>query len=290
MVTAFAGLPNSESDRQSAKAVVIPVAFEVNPNSGTAQGPRAILDASQKIEHFDAELCIDPCRIGIATTEYFWDEAPFAHTEKMVGEVLDAGKFPIVLGGEHPLTLGAVRACWKRHPDLAVVQIGACANLRDDQDDPHAHASTMARIKDYHLPVVQVGIRSLSSSEMKWLDSRAGESHQVFWAKDFVQHTSGPSWDVADVVAAVPARPVYVTIGLDGLDPAILPATTTSEPGGLSWYALIKLMRALMTTHDVIACDLMGLAPIPGSHYSDFLAARLVYKLIGYKFHHQLPQ
>jgi len=268
-------LPNTAQPR----VVVIPVAY--GAEAGLAQGPRAVLEASRRIESFDDELGYEPFAVGVAAAAPLWDEPPFANTERAVGDTLDRGQFPIVLGGEHSLALGAVRAVWKRNQDLAVVQISAGLQLKETPENPYVRHSFAARVRDYGLPVVQVGARAATRSEVEKVTDASG----VFWARHYRGATgSGRAWDIPDVLAAVPERPLYLSIDLGVLDPGVFPGSGTLEPGGLGWYPLIELVRQLFVSREVLACDLAEVVPIPGQPHSERLAARLLHKLVGYRF------
>ena len=282
----FGNLPPEHSDPETAKAVVIPFPYEATTSyrGGTKDGPAAILSASAQVELYDDELDWSPYEVGIATTAPVWPsridyETPMRQLEEVVDAAFARGLFPIVLGGEHAISVASVRAALKQHPDLAVLQIDAHADLRAEYDDtPHSHASAMARLVDLGTPLVQVGIRNISAEEMAWW--REKKPSTIFWARDYCRgrHT------VDEVIAALGDRPVFLTIDLDGLDPAILPGTGTPEPGGLGWYETLDLLRALFARRNVVGCDVVELAPIAGENVSEFLAAKLVYKIIGYKF------
>lgn len=282
----FGNLPPEHSDPETAKAVVIPFPYEATTSyrGGTKDGPAALLSASAQVELYDDELDWSPYEVGIATTAPVWPsrldyETPMRQLEEVVDAAYAKDLFPIVLGGEHAISVASVRAALKRWPDLAVLQIDAHADLRAEYDDtPHSHASAMARLVDLGTPLVQVGIRNISAEEMAWW--REKKPSTIFWARDYCRgrHT------VDEVLEALGDRPVFLTIDLDGLDPSILPGTGTPEPGGLGWYETLDLLRALFTKRNVVGADVVELSPIAGENVSEFLAAKLVYKLVGYKF------
>ena len=182
----------------------------------------------------------------------------------------------MALGGEHALTTPLVAGVVEHHPGVSVLQIDAHADLRDSyMGDPHSHASAMRRTLE-HAPCVQVGIRNLSAPEAAAIPSLPTTVFYDWNMRD------DPRW--MDVVVDSLADKVYVTIDLDGLDPAIMPAVGTPEPGGLSWREVTALLKKVMRQREVVACDVVELCPLPGFVGPNFLAARLVYKLIGYKF------
>ncbi|MEB3195789.1 MAG: agmatinase [Candidatus Sericytochromatia bacterium] len=287
----FGNLPPECSDPDHAKVCVVPFPYEATTSyrGGTKDGPAALLMASAQVELYDDELDWSPYEVGIATTATLWPsrenyDAPMRQLEGVVDAALERGMFPIVLGGEHAITVGSVRAALKRWPDLAVLQIDAHADLRQAYEDtPHSHASAMARLVDLGVPLVQVGIRNISAEEMAWW--REKQPSTIFWARDYCRGRQGP----AEVLAALGDRPVFLTIDLDGLDPAVIPGVGTPEPGGLGWWETLDLLRTLFRSKQVVGCDVVELAPIAGENVSEFAAAKLVYKLIGYKFEGSRP-
>jgi len=279
----FGALEQGEQSFAEARAVVLPVPFERTTSyvPGTKNGPREIIAASSQVELYDEELGREICDIGIHTLPGM--ESPFASTEEALAEMRRTaswlareGKYFVALGGEHALTAPLVAGVAEHHPGVSVLQIDAHADLRDQyMGDPYSHASAMRRTLDY-APCVQVGIRNLSAPEAAAIPSL---NTTVFYDWNMRQDAA---W-MNRVVDALGEK-VYVTIDLDGLDPAIMPAVGTPEPGGLSWRELLGLLRLVMTTRTVVAADVVELCPIPGFVAPNFLAARLVYKLIGYRF------
>ena len=273
------------SDPASARAVVIPFGLErsVSYGGGTKQGPSAILKASQQLELYDEELGCEPYRAwGVAALrEPVIEpsiEAALAQLTDLVEGVIAQDKFPLVLGGEHSLTPGAIRPIVTRHPDLVVLQLDAHTDLRDGYlGEPYSHAAAMRRVLD--LPgtsLVSVGIRSASLEEVEFYAANR-DRIQVHWAKDQAR------WDMAEIVAPLEGRPVYITFDIDALDSAIMPATGTPTPGGLGyWQALHLLRRACAAAGRVVGADLVEFAPIPGLHACDYTAAALAYKLLAY--------
>jgi agmatinase len=279
----FGGLPQEQHTLARSKAVVLPVPFERTTSyvPGTKNGPREIIAASSQVELYDEELGFEIADVGIHTLPGM--ESPFADTAEAFAEMrrtaswlAGEGKFFVALGGEHALTAPLVAGVAAHHPGMSVLQIDAHADLRESyMGDPHSHASAIRRTLE-HAPCVQVGIRNLSAPEAKAVGSLRTK---VFYDWNMRQDTD---W-MARVVEAL-SQTVYITIDVDGLDPAVMPATGTPEPGGLSWRELIGLMKLVMSTKTVVAADVVELCPIPGFVAPNFLAARLVYKLIGYRF------
>jgi agmatinase len=272
-------------DPGAARAVVIPFGLEasVSYGGGTAQGPSAILRASQQLELYDEELGCEPYRAwGVAALrEPVIEpsiEAALAQLAYIVEGVIAEDKFPLVLGGEHSLTPGAIRPIATRHPDLVVLQLDAHTDLRDHYlGDRYSHAAAMRRVLD--LPgtsLVSVGIRAASTEEVEFYAANR-DRIWVYWAKDQTR------WDMAEIVAPLEGRPVYITFDIDALDSAIMPATGTPTPGGLGyWQALGLLRRACTAAGRIVGADLVEFAPIAGLHACDYTAAALAYKLLAY--------
>ncbi len=287
-MTAFGRFELQYHDLENAQAVIIPVPYQAVPPQATSQGPQAILEASRTLDLFDEELGYEPYRVGIATVPDFWDEPPFGCTESATTRVLKMGKFPILIGGEQALSIGAIRAAWKQHPNLCVVHVDARLDLVLGEN-PYDSRSVMARVHALGIPLVQVGIRALSMDESQWLSSPAGLGHTVFWAKDFVDYCpakdTAKAWDMSQVVEAIPRdAPVFLTVDLHGLDPSMLPAIYAPVPGGITWYPMLRLLRHLCEARRVVAADFLELVPMVGQEQCDALVARLIYKLIGYRF------
>jgi agmatinase len=290
----FEYLPGSESfldpvredaDRpEDAKCVVIPFGLEasVSYGRGTAQGPEAILKASHQLELFDEELWREPYKdYGIAALrpEPIAPAVPaaLAQLSGIVERVLDAGRFPFVLGGEHSLTAGAINPFAAGYRDLVVLQLDAHADLRDGyQGEHYSHAAAMRRVLDHqHVSLVSVGIRALSSAEAGYYEANRNRI-ELHFACDQA------GWDIERIVAPLAGRPVYVTFDIDGLDGAIMPATGTPTPGGMSYLGALAILRRAAEVSTIVGADLVELAPIPGFHAYDYTAAHLAYKMMSY--------
>lgn len=281
----FTGLPAKEaSNPQSARAVIVPFGLEtsVTYGSGTAKGPDAIIKASPNLEFFDEELWREPFRdFGIATLETpeIASALPDAldQLEDIVRRILDAERFPLVLGGEHSLTAGAIRPFAERYPGLVILQFDAHSDLRDGYLGEHySHAAAMRRVLDYpEVSLVSVGIRATDISEAPFIEANP-ERIRIHWAKDR-RH-----WSVEDIVAPLVNRPVYVTFDVDGFDSSLMPATGTPEPGGFFFDEACEILKAAGKAGTIVGADIVELAPIPGFHACEFTAAKLAYKLLGY--------
>jgi agmatinase len=281
---AFGGTLPEPATFESAKVVILPVPLESTTSyvSGTRNGPREILVASSHMELWDEELQSDIHPIGIYTLPEM--ELPFddmgdimAEIRRVTAALLDHDKFPVVLGGEHSITAPVVGAVAAKHAGLSVLQIDAHADLRDTyMGTRFNHACAMRRVLE-HARCTQVGIRSMSTEEAKIAPTLATT---IFY--DFNMRRDR-NW--IDRVVESLGETVYITIDCDGMDPAIMPATGTPEPGGLSWYELLSLLRAVMSARRVVGCDLVELSPLPGVVAPNFLCAKLIYKILGYRFH-----
>ena len=280
---AFGGaLPETRTFEQS-RVVILPIPVDRTTSyvPGTRNGPREILQASSHMELWDEEVGADVHGVGIFTLPEM--ELPFGELaplmdeiRRVAGEVVAHDKFLVSLGGEHSITPPLVAAVAARHAGLHVLQIDAHADLRDSyMGTPHNHACAMRRSLEF-APITQVGIRSMSTEEAQAAPSL---NTRIFYDASMRQD---PQW--IDRAVESLGDPVYITIDVDGMDPAIMPATGTPEPGGLSWYEMLGLLRATIARRTVVACDVVELSPLPGLMAPNFLCAKLVYKILTYKF------
>ncbi|MEE8104047.1 MAG: agmatinase [Planctomycetota bacterium] len=275
-------LPRSGDD---ARFVILPVPYEgtVTYRKGTAAGPRAILAASSQIELFDEELGLDPMRDGVQTCDgVTTDEMPDAlagQLEPRVRALLDAGRIPICLGGEHSISLGPIRAAARAFPGLGVLQLDAHPDLRDEYEGTKfGHGCVMRRALDLTevARLTSVGLRAVSGEDA---EAMGDERVRPFFAHDLHRRPEA-EW-IDDVVATLPET-VYVTIDVDGFDPGIVPGTGTPEPGGLTWWPTMALLKRVCETRRVVAFDVVEVIPEPPSSMSEFAAARCVMKMIAY--------
>jgi agmatinase len=272
------------NDPASARALVIPFGLEasVSYGTGTAAGPAAILQASHQLELYDDEL----------EREAYLDYGVVAIREPVIARPLEAAldqlaglvelalaheKLPLVLGGEHALTAGAIRPIAARHRDLVVLQFDAHADLRDGyQGQRYSHAAAMRRVLDNPgVTLVSVGVRAISKEEVAFYAANRNRI-EIHWAKDQA------SWRSEEIMAPLRGRPVYVTFDIDVLDAAVMPATGTPTPGGLAYGQALALLRAACAAGKVVGADLVELAPIRGLHACDYTAAALAYKILSY--------
>jgi agmatinase len=288
-------LPGSESfldslrvdaDRpHDARAVVIPFGLEasVSYGGGTKAGPAAILSASQQLELFDEELWREPyLDYGIAAIREpaiaSEQKAALAQIEELVETVLQVGKFPFVIGGEHALTAGAIRPFARRYPDLVVLQFDAHWDLRDGYLGEHySHAAAMRRVLDHeNINLVSVGIRAFSLDEATFYEANRHRL-SVHFGKDQAR------WNIDEIVAPLRGKPVYITFDIDALEPHVMPATGTPVPGGIGYLHALSILRtACEAAGSIVGMDLVEYAPIEGFHAYDFTAAQLAAKMLNY--------
>jgi agmatinase len=282
----FAAIPADRADHATARIAVLPVPYDgtVTWHRGAARGPEAIIEASQHMELFDEALRVTPAALGIAT------EPPVDVTgepkdvlervESRVTDILARGAFPVLLGGEHSVTVGAVHACVRERSEISVLVLDAHADLRNEYEwEPLSHACTVARIREAVSSTVQVGVRSMSSPEAERIRD---EGIQVVMAPEA---RGMRDWD--DVLMHLKAN-VYVSVDVDVFDPSVVPHTGTPEPGGLDWYDVVSLLEAVFGSRNVVGCDVVELSPADGGHASDFTCARLAYRMMGLRFRDEL--
>lgn len=279
----FLGLSEKECDFTSSKFVIMPIPYEETTSygKGTKKGPDAILKASSQVEFFDEELEFETCKkIGISTLKpinfkkVHGIEA-ISIIDKAASKILDAGKVPIGLGGEHTISEGMVKAAIKKFPNVHIVHFDAHADMRDEYEgSKRSHACVMRRIVDLGASFTSIGIRSFSKDEFDYI--------QQFKNNYFFAHKIVDSLDWMNQVLDRINPPVYLTFDVDVFDSAIMPATGTPEPGGLSWYQTMNILKKLLKNKQLIGADIVELAPKQNDHASDFMIAKLVYKIIGY--------
>ena len=277
----YLGDPEAERDFNKASVAVLPVPYEgtVCWAGGTANGPEAILRASPHLEFYDEQLDAEPYKIGVWTDDMLdvsgGTQAVLDRVETRFGAHIDAGKWVLMLGGEHSITPGGVRAAAARHEALVLVQFDAHADLREDfGGNPLSHACAMARCLDHVSQLHAVGIRSYTREEA----DRIGAGIRGYKIVHAWEMTANK---LAEFLAGIDGKPVYITFDVDYFDPSFMPATGTPEPGGGEWYATLRLLEDLFRRANVVAADIVELAPTAALHHCDFSAARLAYKMIG---------
>lgn len=282
-VTQF-GAPDAPfCDPATARVTIIPAPLEYSVcyMKGTERGPQAILDASSQMELYDEELDWCPIEIGVHTRPALdyrgMDHAAALHaTGEAAREVLQRGQLPLILGGEHSLSAPPIAAVREFFPDLTVVHIDAHGDLRDEYEGSKlSHACIERRVVDMGIPLTEIGIRSFSPEEAEFMKTRPDVA--IVWGYQLGRSEAEIPWQRL-------SKHTYLTIDLDAIDPAEMPAVGTPEPGGLRWYQLLDMLRELFRRTTVVGMDVVELCPMEGQTRADFLAARLAYKLIGYRF------
>jgi agmatinase len=281
MPETFLGLGGRDADYAKARFAILPIPYDATTSfsAGARDGPRAIIAASRQLEDYDLALGREACHAGIATLDPLEPDArgPAAMHQRIYGaarKLVRDGKFLIGLGGEHGITSALVRAVHTKHKSLSVLQIDAHADLRDTyHDSPYSHACVMRRIHELGINAVGVGIRSHSQEEARFIRTA---KEKIISAETC---HCGDDW-VHEVVQAL-GEHVYVTIDIDGFDPAYAPGTGTPEPGGLDWFQVTALLAAVAAERRLVGADVVEVRPLPPSTVTEFLAARLVYRLIG---------
>ena len=278
--TNFGDVPKENSKLETAKIVILPVPYDGTSTwgKGADNGPAAIIEASANMELYDIETDSEVYKQNIFTTKPVIENgAPEKMVKKVkaaASEFLSQGKFIVILGGEHSITAGAVQAYAEKFKNLSVLQLDAHSDLRPEyQGSKYNHASVMSRVREL-CPIAQVGIRSLDITEKPFIDKT-----RVFLAEEIYNKTSWQNQAINKLTDKV-----YITIDLDVFDPAIMPSTGTPEPGGLGWYQVLEFLKKVISKKELAGFDVVELCPNKNDRSSDFLAAKLIYKLLSYKF------
>ena len=282
-VTQFGAPDAPYCDPNTAHVTIIPAPLEYSVCyiKGTEHGPQAILDASSQMELYDEELDCCSIEIGVYTRPPLnYSGMDHATALKATGdaarEVLQRGQLPFTIGGEHSLSAPIITAVHDHYPDLNVIHIDAHGDLRDEYEGTSlSHACIERRVIDMGIPLLEIGIRSFSPEEAAFLKTKPNVA--IVWAYQLAKGTTTIPWERL-------SKHTYVTIDLDAIDPSEMPAVGTPEPGGLSWYQILDLFRAICQRTTVVGMDVVELCPMPGQTRADFLAAKLVYKMIGYRY------
>ena len=278
----FLGLPEQFSHWNGSKIVVLPVPYGGEPVwvAGAEKGPDAILEASKNMEPYDEILKQNTALNVIHTGHTVEGDKPESIIRKVqdkVTLVAGANKFPVIIGGDHSITTGAVAALKEYYPDMSVLQLDAHADMWDKyKDSENSPACVMTNIHEMKIPAVQVGIRSLSEDEAELIEKH---KYPVFYSHDIKGKI-----DWHDRALKKLGNDVYITLDLDVLDPSIMPATGTPEPGGMLWDEITGFLELVFKRRNVIGFDITELSPIKGMIAPDYLAAKLAYRMMGYKF------
>jgi len=272
--------PDCNPERARFTIIPAPLEYTVCYMKGTQHGPQAILNASSEIELYDEELDCSPIDVGVYTRPAL-DYRGLDHatalkvTGDAVREVLLRKQIPLTLGGEHSLSAPLIAAVHEQYPDLTVVHIDAHGDLRNEYEGTTlSHASIERRVVDMGIPLLEIGIRSFSSEEAEFMKTKPNVA--VIWAYQLARGNVTIPWERL-------SQHTYVTIDLDAIDPGEMPAVGTPEPGGLSWYQMLDLFKEICRHSIIVGMDVVELCPMPGQTHADVLAAKLVYKMIGYR-------
>jgi agmatinase len=287
--TGFCGLPGNDSDYARASIVILPVPFDKTSTwlKGADKGPQTIIEASQYLEFYDIETDSEVFKKGIFTAKAIraaTSAAMIKKTDSAVSGYLRDNKFVVVLGGEHSVSIGAIKSYAGHYENLSILHLDAHADSRDTYEGSrYNHACVIARAREYTKNIVSVGIRSMDASERPNVDSK-----RMFFARSI--HDS-EKW--IDNAVSLLTDTVYITIDLDVFDPSIMPSTGTPEPGGLGWYQVLKLLRAVANSKRIVGFDVVELCP-SDNKAPDFLAAKLIYTLLSYIYadsagHEKMP-
>jgi len=278
--TNFADLPQKYSRLEDSAVVILPVPYDATSTwgKGAEKGPKAIIEASANMELYDIETDSQVYLKGIFTDEFIKPPPLPEDVAEIVAEKvsnhIEKKRFTVVIGGEHSVSIGSIEAHARKYKNLTVLQLDAHSDLRDEYNgSKYNHACVMARARQL-CPVVQVGIRSMDYSEKKFM-----QKQNVFFAKDIYNNRD---W-IPKAVSKL-SESVYITIDLDVFDPSIMPSTGTPEPGGLCWYGVLALLKAVFQKTNVVGFDVVELCPDSRNKAPDFLAAKLIYKALTYKF------
>ena len=278
--TNYGDLPKIYSQLATAKVVILPVSYDGTSTwgKGADKGPAAIIEASANLELYDIETDSEVYKKNIFTAKPVTEKSsPKKMVEKVkqtVDEFLKQEKFVVIIGGEHSVTTGAVSAYAEKFKNLSVLQLDAHSDLRPEYlGSKYSHASVMSRVREL-CPIVQVGIRSMDIIEKPLIDK-----NRVFFAEDIYDKTNWQNQAINKLT-----NKVYITIDLDAFDPSIMPSTGTPEPGGLGWYQALEFLKKVVKQKNVVGFDVVELCPNKNERSSDFLAAKLIYKLLSYKF------
>ncbi|MBU4311413.1 MAG: agmatinase [Candidatus Omnitrophica bacterium] len=283
MALGFGGPDNKLAAFKDAKAVIVPVPYgrTASYRKGTENGPRAILEASDSLELFDEDLNKEIHAIGINTVpllkvEGLESQEMISVVEDKVSDVFKHNKLPVVIGGEHAVTIGAVRAAKKKYKNLSILYFDAHCDLRDSYlGNKYSHACVARRLLDI-APVVEAGVRSLSMEEFEF---SSASDVKIIKMPDIIKC---PDW--ASAVKNILSKEVYITIDLDVFDPSIMPSVGNPEPGGMGWYDFLNAAREIIRDKKIAGLDVVELCPIKDMAAPDYMAAKLIYKLLGHIF------
>ena len=277
----FLGLDSEFGDYKKSRFVVLPIPYERTTSFGTGTefGPKKIINASHYVELYDEETDSTPAESGVSTLDSLPDLDDPAEMDGLiagtVSKIFNDAKIPIILGGEHSISYGAVKSAKKTYPNLTVLHFDAHLDLRETYEGTiHSHACVMSRIS-HIAPVVSVGIRSLSWEESV-IAKKMKEENRLFYASEILDS------DKSDEILSSLTNDVYISFDVDSFDPSIMPSTGTPEPGGLNWYVVLNILRKVAEKRNIIGVDIVELSPIDTLNHPEFTCAKLVYKIISF--------
>tara|TARA_B100001996_G_scaffold67177_1_gene48848 strand:+ start:2708 stop:3589 length:882 start_codon:yes stop_codon:yes gene_type:complete len=268
------------------KVIVVPFGLEktVSYGGGTKNGPKEIIKASHQVELFDEDLNKEPYKsIGIKTLKPFPIKKNIESAINQLAEInekiISKNKFPLIFGGEHSITPGAIKPFAKKYEELVLLHFDAHADLREEYNgEKFSHASAIKRCLDFkNVKVISFGIRNLSEPEMKFYKKNRNRI-EIFWGKD------KKKWDLNKLENIFLNKNVYITFDVDGFDSSVMPATGTPEPGGLFWEDVIPIIKKVCKVSNIVGADINELAPIKNFDCYNFLVAKLAYKILSYVF------
>lgn len=275
----FGGLPKKYSSYNTARFVIVPVPFDKTSTwvKGANKGPRAIIEASKNMELYDISSLSEPYRQGIFTHKKIQAKNSLKMITKVYDitkNILNDKKIPIILGGEHSVSLGAITACADYYKDLSLIHLDAHSDCRNEyENSKFNHACVIARAQEKISGIVSIGIRSMDKSEIA-----NAQKNKIFYAHNIIQDKMWQN----KVIKSIKNKQVYLSIDLDVLDPSIMPSTGTPEPGGLGWYEVINLIEKIAGCKQVIGFDVVELCPNKTNKAPDFMAAKLIYTILSY--------
>ncbi|WP_396635979.1 agmatinase [Maribacter sp. R77961] len=276
----YAGIADEFAQLETAKVILIPVPYDGTSTwgKGADKGPEAFLEASENMELYDieteSEVYLQGIHLTEAITENTSPEAMVNAVHKTTKEYIKRNKFVTLFGGEHSISIGSIRAFNECFDNLTVLHIDAHADLRESYEGTAYNHACAVHEASQNTNLVQVGIRSMDAIEKTFMDAE-----KIFFAHDMV---TDEYW--MDKVIEAMSNNVFITFDLDALDPSILPSTGTPEPGGLLWYETLEFLKQVFEEKNVVGFDIVELCPNKVDKSSDFLAAKLYYKMLSYKF------
>ncbi|OGI08929.1 MAG: hypothetical protein A3I68_03570 [Candidatus Melainabacteria bacterium RIFCSPLOWO2_02_FULL_35_15] len=274
------------------KMLIIPVPYEYTTSyiKGTKNAPQAILNASKHLDSFDEELWVDISKIGINTSNFVSSEfvsnkskQPFVEIEQAVRAAVINGSMPLVIGGEHSIICGSMKAIYDLFPDVSILHFGARSYLKSTTlENKFSNECIFKRINETmpELKIVQVGIRSLSNEESNWLET-SNPNIEIYFSRDRNR------WNVADILTNL-SKNVYLSFNFNALDSSVMPSASIPEPGGFSFEQACDIIKNVCAFKEIVGMDFVEFSPVANFNAPDFTAAKLIYKSIGYSFAREL--